>query len=58
MIAIGRYLLLIISLAGMTLAVDRFSKEGELYFNDAQKTRKVNWELCHYIYLKNYVSTY
>jgi len=35
MVAIGRYLLLIISLAGMTLSVDRFSQEGELYFNDA-----------------------
>jgi len=69
MIAIGRHLLLIISLtgmhrnvithAGLTLSVNLedtdnidytdigFSVEGELFFNDAQKTRNVNWELCH-----------
>jgi len=44
MIEIGRYLLLVISFTGMTLSVaaDRFSKQSELFFNDADKTRKTN----------------
>jgi len=42
---IGRYLLLIISLAGLTLNDNgRFSDEGELFFN---------WEISHYNYLGN-----
>jgi len=54
MIAIGRYLLLFISLSGLTLSNDdRFSDDGELFLKDAHNTKRTNWEISYYSYLGN-----
>jgi len=42
MIAIGRYLLFIISLAGMILSEDPFTYEGECFIMLLNKTRITN----------------